>query len=169
MAINPYKDETGKPASSKVNPKTGVSDWQKRFIIDKANKKFAKQGGAGTDKGGAFVATEMKKAAAANAAAAKKPAPKARATKRGTPVAMPTKTGSRSAVPMPTKPGNIASGLKKTATVQPKNVKKTPKPTVKPKAKSKMTPEDKAYNDLLNKYKGDITKIPGFKNGRGTR
>ena len=74
----------------------------------------------------------------------KKPAPKARATKRGTPVAMPKKTTSIAA-----------------------NAKKTPKPTAKPK--SKMTPEDKAYNDLLNKYKGDITKIPGFKNGRGTR
>ena len=82
MPINPYKDETGKPASSKVNPKTGVSDWQKRFIIDKANKIFAKQGGAGTDKGGAFVASEMKKAAAANAAA-KKPKPKSKAKPKG--------------------------------------------------------------------------------------
>ena len=70
----------------------------------------------------------------------KKPAPKARAVKRGTPVAMPMKT---------TKPT-----VRKKAT---------------PKPKSKMTPEDKAYNDLLNKYKGDVTKIPGFKNGRGTR
>ena len=71
----------------------------------------------------------------------KKPAPKARATKRGNPVAMPMKT---------TKPTTTRK-------------KATPKP------KSKMTPEDKAYNDLLNKYKGDVTKIPGFKYGRGTR
>jgi hypothetical protein len=83
----------------------------------------------------------------------KKPAPKARATKRGTPVPMPTKTST--------------PGVKKSTTVQPKNIKKTPKPAVKPK--SKMTPEDKAYNDLLNKYKGDVTKIPGFKYGKGTK
>jgi hypothetical protein len=95
-----------------------------------------------------------------------KPAPKARATKRGTPVAMPTRTGNRSSVPMPTK---TSKDLKGTARVQSgMSAKKTPKPTVKPKPKSKMTPEDKAYNDLLNKYKGDITKIPGFKNGKGT-
>jgi hypothetical protein len=78
--------------------------------------------------------------------------PKARATKRGTPVPMPTKTST--------------PGVRKSTTVQPKNIKKTPKPAVKPK--SKMTPEDKAYNDLLNKYKGDVTKIPGFKYGKGT-
>lgn len=69
-----------------------------------------------------------------------KPKPTARATKRGTPVAMPKKTA-----------------------------KPTPARKVTSKPKSKMTPEDKAYNDLLNKYKGDVTKIPGFKNGRGTR
>ena len=66
MAVKPYKDETGKPASSKINPKTGISPWQKRFIVDQANKKFAKIGGAGTDKGGAFVTAEIKKAKAAN-------------------------------------------------------------------------------------------------------
>ena len=92
MTINPYKDETGKPASSKVNPKTGVSDWQKRFIIDKANKIFAKQGGAGTDKGGSFVASEMKKAAAANAAA-KKPKPKSKAKPTPKATAMPKSKG----------------------------------------------------------------------------
>lgn len=85
----------------------------------------------------------------------KKPAPKARATKRGTPVAMPMKS---------------SKDLKGATKAQPgMSAKKTPKPTVKPKPKSKMTPEDKAYNDLLNKYKGDVTKIPGFKNGRGTK
>jgi hypothetical protein len=51
--------------------------------------------------------------------------------------------------------------------------KTTSKPTVKPKSpkpksKSKMTPEDKAYNDMLKKYGNDVTKIPGFKNGKGT-
>ena len=97
----------------------------------------------------------------------KKPAPKARATKRGTPVAMPTKTSTRSTIPLPMKSGE---NLKRTVKVQPgMSAKKTPKPTVKPKPKSKMTPEDKAYDSLLKKYKGDITKIPGFKNGRGTR
>jgi len=56
-------------------------------------------------------------------------------------------------------------------TLLPKKV--TAKPTVKPKSpkpksKSKMTPEDKAYSDLLKKYGNDVTKIPGFKNGKGT-
>lgn len=88
----------------------------------------------------------------------KKPAPKARATRRGTPVPMPSKPSAnagrrKTTTPIPSKPSANAGRSKMPA---------------KPKPKLKMTPEDKAYNDLLNKYKGDITKIPGFKNGRGT-
>ena len=63
---NAYKDETGKPASSKVNSKTGISDWQKRFIEDRANKLFKNAGGAGGDKGGAFITEQTKRAIAAN-------------------------------------------------------------------------------------------------------
>ena len=29
--------------------------------------------------------------------------------------------------------------------------------------------EDKAYRQLMEKYNYDVTKIPGFKSGRGTR
>jgi hypothetical protein len=29
--------------------------------------------------------------------------------------------------------------------------------------------EDKAYRQLMEKYNYDVTKIPGFKGGRGTR
>jgi hypothetical protein len=29
--------------------------------------------------------------------------------------------------------------------------------------------EDKAYRTLMEKYNYDVTKIPGFKGGRGTR
>ena len=71
----PYKDETGKSASSKINSKTGISDWQKRFIEDKANKLFKNNGGAGGDKGGAFITEQTKRAIAENkkTMAAKKP------------------------------------------------------------------------------------------------
>ena len=31
------------------------------------------------------------------------------------------------------------------------------------------SPEDKAYRTLMEKYNYDVTKIPGFKSGRGTR
>ena len=31
------------------------------------------------------------------------------------------------------------------------------------------TAEDKAYRTLMEKYNYDVTKIPGFKGGRGTR
>lgn len=61
-----------------------------------------------------------------------------------------------------TKPGSKISAVKSKATPIAK-----PKP-LKPKTKSKMTPEDKAYSDLLKKYGNDVTKIPGFKNGKGT-
>ncbi len=69
--------------------------------------------------------------------------------------------------PMPKKVTNTPKP--RGGTPMPK--KGTTKPTIKPmkpKTKSKMTPEDKAYDNLLKKYKGDVTKIPGFKNGKGT-
>ena len=64
MAAKSYPDETGKPASSKVSSKTGLSDWQERFIEDKAKQKFGEF--IGGDKAGAWIAAERKKAAEAN-------------------------------------------------------------------------------------------------------
>ena len=75
--------------------------------------------------------------------------PMPRATKRGTPVAMPARTTKRVSN-MPMKPGNIATGAKKTAKPKPtgKATKKkviTPRKLIDP---SKMTPQQKkAYYD----------------------
>lgn len=54
--------------------------------------------------------------------------------------------------------------------------KPTPKPTPKPTAKKTVAPAKKktpakktkpmSYEETLKKYKGDVTKIPGFSFGR---
>lgn len=111
--------------------------------------------------------TAKGKAAAAKAAARMAAKPAVKIIKKGEP-----KQGGGVLTPMPRKATTAPQPRGRTPL--PKKV--TTKPTVKakrptspkPKTKSKMTPEDKAYSDLLKKYGNDVTKIPGFKNGKGT-
>jgi hypothetical protein len=134
-----------KGGSVTTDAQTSVKVAKAPSMIGKAKSPTGKTSGGTTTRVPSANNLKMKEMSS-------KPAPKARDRKRGTPVAMPTKT---------------TKDFKGKPRVQSGGPKKIPKPAVKPK--SKMTPEDKAYNDLLNKYKGDVTKIPGFKYGRGTR
>lgn len=43
------------------------------------------------------------------------------------------------------------------------------KTKVRPKPAKSMTPEDAAYDKLMKKYGYDVTKIPGWNGGKGTR
>ena len=86
-------------------------------------------------------------------AARKVAAPAPRATKRGTPVKMPART-SKPVGNMPSKPGNIASGIKLSA---------RPTSTIKATAKPKkpLTPSEKAFLEGQKK-KAQITKKTGI-------
>ena len=77
-----------------------------------------------------------------------KPTKEVRATKRGTPVKMPART-TKPVGNMPMKPGNIATGAKKTA---------KPMPTAKPK--KPLTSSEKAFLEGQKK-KAQITKKTG--------
>ena len=65
MANKPYPDETGKAASSKVKA-NGLSDWQERYIEDKAKQKFGKDY-AGGDAAGAWMMEQRKRTQEINA------------------------------------------------------------------------------------------------------
>jgi len=56
----------------------------------------------------------------------------------------------------------------------PNKPKPTPTPARKQATKKTQTlrnetPEDKAFRKLMEKYNYDVTKIPGFKMGKGTQ
>jgi hypothetical protein len=65
MANKPYPDETGKAASSKIKA-NGLSDWQERYIEDKAKQKFGVDY-AGGDAAGAWMMEQRKRTKEINA------------------------------------------------------------------------------------------------------
>lgn len=59
-------------------------------------------------------------------------------------------------------------GIKAPAVRKSPNATPSPKRSYTPISTKGMTPQDKAYANMLNKVKGDITKVKGYDNGKRT-
>ena len=125
-----------------------ISEKFQKTLIGQTRTKYLWVPIGNSNYGKKYPYTAAGKAAARRAASTTFPTPAVKIIKKGEP-----KQGGGVKTPMPKK-----------VTAKPTMKPKSPKP----KTKSKMTPEDKAYSDLLKKYGNDVTKIPGFKNGKGT-